>query len=74
MTIKEDASYASPISSAFYEYYSYINEVDEKLKADADKIQCIVSNNLVATFGSTQKPELWDYADNVDTIDFLLSL
>jgi len=76
-TIKEDASYASPISSAFYEYYTDINEVDEILKTDADKIQCIVSNNLVAnsiTFGSTQKPELWDYADNVDTIDFLLSL
>lgn len=76
-TIKEDTSYASPISSAFYEYYTDINEVDEKLKADADKIQCIVSNNLVANsiaFGSTQKPELWDYADNVDTIDFLLSL
>jgi len=76
-TIKEDASYASPISSAFYEYYTDINEVDEKLKTDADKIQCIVSNDLVSNsiaFGSTQKPELWDYADNVDTIDFLLSL
>lgn len=76
-TIKEDASYASPISSAFYEYYTDINEVDKKLKTDADKIQCIVSNDLVSNsiaFGSTQKPELWDYADNVDTIDFLLSL
>ena len=76
-TIKEDASYASPISSAFYEYYTDINEVDKKLKTDADKIQCIVSNDLVLNsiaFGSTQKPELWDYADNVDTIDFLLSL
>lgn len=76
-TIKEDTSYASPISSAFYEYYDDINEVQEKLKTDAHKIQCIVSNNLVEnsiSFGTTQKPQLWDYADNVDTMKFLLSL
>ena len=76
-TIKEDTSYASPISSAFYEYYDDLNEVLEKLKTDAHKIQCIVSNNLVENsiaFGTTQKPQLWDYADNVDTMKFLLSL
>lgn len=76
-TIKEDTSYASPISSAFYEYYDDLNEVQEKLKTDAHKIQCIVSNNLVENsiaFGTTQKPQLWDYADNVDTMKFLLSL
>ncbi|SFN07308.1 Acyl-CoA reductase (LuxC) [Paenimyroides ummariense] len=77
LTIKEDTSYTSPISSVFYEFYTDLNEVEERLKADTDKIQCIVSNNLVTNslpFGSTQKPELWDYADNVDTMKFLLSL
>ncbi len=77
LTIKEDTSYTSPISSVFYEFYTDLNEVEERLKTDTDKIQCIVSNNLVANslpFGSTQKPELWDYADNVDTMKFLLSL
>ena len=76
-TIKEDTSYASPISSAFYEYYDSLDEVQEKLTNDADKIQCVVSNNLVKNsipFGSTQNPQLWDYADNVDTMEFLLSL
>ena len=76
-TIKEDTSYASPISSAFYEYYEDIDEVQQKLAQDAEKIQCIVSNNLVKNsipFGTTQKPRLWDYADNVDTMKFLLSL
>lgn len=77
LTIKEDTSYTSPISSVFYEFYTDLNDVEERLKTDTDKIQCIVSNNLVANslpFGSTQKPELWDYADNVDTMKFLLSL
>lgn len=77
LTIKEDTSYTSPISSVFYEFYTDLNDVEERLKTDTDKIQCIVSNNLVANslpFGSTQKPELWNYADNVDTMKFLLSL
>ena len=77
MTIKEDTSYTSPISSVFYEFYDDVNAVKERLNIDKDKIQCIVSNQIIENslpFGSTQKPQLWEYADNVDTMDFLLSL
>ena len=77
LTIKEDLSYASPISSVFYEYYNDLEEVKSKLKLDEEKIQCIVSNNLIENtidFGQTQQPNLWDYADNVDTISFLLKV
>ena len=77
MTIKEDTSYTSPISSVFYEFYTDVNDVKDQLNADKDKIQCVVSNQITENslpFGSTQKPELWDYADNVDTMKFLLSL
>ena len=77
LTIKEDLSYASPISSVFYEYYDDFKKLKEKLDIEKDQIQCIVSNNLIKnsiSFGQTQKPKLWDYADNVDTISFLLKL
>lgn len=77
LTLKEDSSYASPISSVFYEYYDKLDEVEKKLESDGDKIQCIVSNNLIKnsiTFGQTQRPQLWDYADNVDTISFSLTI
>lgn len=76
LTLKEDASYASPISSVFYEYYDNLEELEKRLQTDSDQIQCIVSNNLTTdsiAFGETQKPQLWDYADNVDTITFLLT-
>ncbi|MFH7011147.1 acyl-CoA reductase [Flavobacterium sp. FlaQc-52] len=76
LTIKEDPSYASPISSVFYEFYDDIEELEKRLQADAEQIQCIVSNDLVKnsiSFGQTQNPQLWDYADNVDTITFLLT-
>ncbi len=77
LTLKEDTSYASPISSVFYEYYETIEEVKKQFKRDVDQIQCIVSNGLIEDsipFGKTQQPELWDYADNVDTLEFLLQI
>jgi hypothetical protein len=77
LTIKEDISHASPISSVFYEYYEDLNEVKERIQQDAEMIQCIVSNGSIENsvyFGNTQKPNLWDYADNVDTMQFLINL
>ncbi|RZJ54504.1 MAG: acyl-CoA reductase [Flavobacterium sp.] len=76
LTLKEDPSYASPISSVFYEFYENIEDLEKRLTADAEQIQCIVSNDLKENniaFGQTQNPQLWDYADNVDTITFLLT-
>ncbi|MFB9107595.1 acyl-CoA reductase [Flavobacterium gyeonganense] len=75
LTIKEDPSYASPISSIFYEFYENIEDLKSRLEAESEQIQCVVSNNLIKdsiSFGKTQTPQLWDYADNVDTISFLL--
>lgn len=77
LTLKEDQSYSSPISSVFYEFYDDLKTVSEKLTFDKDQIQCVVSNDLVTNsipFGKSQSPNLWDYADNVDTIKFLISV
>ncbi|EPR69756.1 hypothetical protein ADIWIN_4031 [Winogradskyella psychrotolerans RS-3] len=77
LMIKEDASYSSPIATLFYEKYNDIAELQHKLETDSDKIQCIVANGFTdneITFGETQNPQLWDYADNVDTVDFLLKI
>lgn len=70
--------YASPVAVIFYEYYKDIAALNKRFSDDASKIQCIVSsipgiNNRIP-FGKAQQPELWDYADNVDTIKFLLDL
>lgn len=77
LTIKEDTSYASPISSVFYEFYENSDDIKKQLEKDADQIQCIVSKNDIPNsidFGQTQKPNLWDYADNVDTLKFLIAI
>lgn len=77
MMIKEDKSYSSPIATLFYEYYNSKEELQQKLKTEADKIQCIVANAFTESeipFGETQNPQLWDYADDVDTVEFLLEI
>ncbi len=77
LTLKEDTRYASPISSVFYEYYEDIADLQKRFESESDQIQCVVSNNLIPNsirFGQTQQPKLWDYADNVDTLRFLISL
>ncbi len=77
LMIKEDQSYASPIATVFYEYYDDANQLKEKLVADNNHIQCIVSNGFIKNeiaFGDTQKPQLWDYADSIDSIEFLLAI
>jgi len=74
----EDVSIASPISVLNYEFYNNIGEIKNIIKVDTVKIQCVVANDAVfrdrVAFGESQQPELWDYADGVDTVEFLLNL
>lgn len=77
LVLKEDISYASPIATLFYEYYDSLDSVMLRIEHDTDRIQCVVGKNLpldTVSFGQTQQPQLWDYADGVDTMKFLLEL
>ncbi|NOR28422.1 MAG: acyl-CoA reductase [Lutibacter sp.] len=75
--LKEDESFASPIATLFYEHYDSFNNLTEKLAIEKDKIQCVACNENDVNFvklGQTQNPKLWDYADGIDTLDFLLNI
>ena len=75
--LKEDNSYASTIPTVFYEYYSSLSELRKKLNTYKIHIQCVVSNGFTEdeiAFGETQNPSLEDYANNLDTVAFLLNL
>lgn len=75
LLMKEDEGLFSPISVVFYEYYESLNQVEEKLNANQEKIQCIIGKEAnQIPFGKAQNPQLWDYADNVDTVKWLLNL
>jgi len=76
--LKEDQGLSSPIAVIYFEFYEHINRVKDFINLNSDLIQCIASNIKFSEkgvpLGKTQQPELWDYADNIDTIQFLLKL
>ena len=75
LMLKEDDQYASPIATLFYEFYDSLEELKIRLQNERDKLQCIVGDGIFVdgiSFGQTQKPSLTSYADNRDTVEFLL--
>jgi len=78
LILKEDEQLASPIGVLYYEFYKNVNQLQLKLEAEREKIQCIVSRpDLIdgaVPFGQAQSPSISDYADGVDTMEFLLNL
>lgn len=80
LLVKADDNFVSPLAVLFYEEYADISEIEEKLSLQDEQIQCVVSNIDLKInkdkigFGDSQNPKLWDYADNVNTIDFLQAL
>jgi hypothetical protein len=77
MLLKEDEGFSSPISVVMLERYTTLSEVQSKLTKQAEHIQAVVGDcgmeNELA-FGVAQTPTLWDYADGVDTLEFILGL
>jgi len=62
----------APISVLYYEFYSKSETPLDKM-ANQNELQCIIGKNHLP-FGKSQVPGLFDYADNVDTIQFLSQL
>lgn len=67
---------ASPMASLNYMQYSNKEDIEKKLSVFKSSLQCIISKKSVKGFnvvtpGKSQIPSLTDYADNIDTMDFL---
>ena len=71
--MKEEDSLFSPLSMIYYQFYTKNSSIESYINNNFSRIQCIVSNNHIP-FGFAQKPSLSDYADNLDIIDFLISI
>ena len=79
LLLKEDKSFTSSIGTVNFEVYTDINTVKDSLKLQDENIQCVVSNisdihTRQVGFGQAQTPQLTDYADGVDTLQFLKTL
>lgn len=77
LLFREDSAFSSPISVLHYSRYDSMETLKEELKGSVGEIQSLVSNLGLAghvPFGEAQEPALDDYADGVDTLEFLLGL
>ena len=81
--LKESTQIASPVATLYYERYENREELLGKLEGNKENIQCVVASKsqvsssislALVESGKSQSPELWDYADGIDTMDFLLRL
>ena len=72
--LRENQAISSPIGTGNYEFYEGLEQLKKHLLDQQENIQCIVSNADIEgaiPFGQAQNPNLWDYADGVDTLEFL---
>jgi hypothetical protein len=76
LILREEKQIASPVSVVHYERYHSLNNLIQELEIHSHEIQCVVSSSgqvsSAIPFGKAQFPELHDYADGIDTMEFLL--
>lgn len=81
LLLKPAVSLTSPLAVMHFEEYSSTNHLEELINESASTIQCVVADisnaahlNLrapIVPFGQSQYPGLEDYADGINTLDFL---
>lgn len=75
LLLKQNESISSTVGVVHYQEYSKIEDVINYIQAHRDEIQCVVANSKIVPdsipFGKSQNPAVDEYADGVDTIEFL---
>lgn len=71
--VKESPDLHSPVGVLYYQYYNSEKELNDYLNLINDDLQCIVGENNIP-FGYSQQPVITDFADNVNTLEFLVNL
>lgn len=73
LMLRESKDLYSPVGALFYQFYENEKEVKSYLDENKHHIQCVVGKDFIP-FGNSQRPVISDFADNINTIDFLVHL
>ncbi|MEW6773099.1 MAG: acyl-CoA reductase [Bacteroidota bacterium] len=73
LILKETTALHAPVANLFYERYKHIEDVHQFIQQHKDEIQCVVGKNFVP-FGKAQFPDILEFADGINTKEFLMSL
>lgn len=75
MMIKDDKGLFSPVSVLYYQEFESEKYLKQYLEENKENIQCIVGKApSYIPFGYSQQPVITEYADGVNTLDFLVNL
>jgi hypothetical protein len=75
LMIKEDKGLFSPVSVLYYQEFNSETEAGQYLSDNTENLQCIVGKGAgKVPFGYSQQPVITEYADGVNTLDFLVNL
>ena len=69
--LREHPALKPPVGVIHYSRYSEIAEVEARLQEESANIQVRMGSGQSLSFGQSQSPELWDFADGLDTFTFL---
>lgn len=75
--LREASEITAPIACVHYEFYHDLRLLKKELNSNSNQIQCLVSKLPIygaISFGNAQQPQPKDYADGIDTLDFLTQL
>jgi hypothetical protein len=70
----------SPLAVLYHQSYVNLDDVEQQINAAESSLQVVVSHvklNIkvaLVNFGETQNPKIYDYADGIDTMKFLVNL
>lgn len=73
LLLREHEQLSTPVSVLHYSAYATAEELQRVLSGNAEALQCVVGGGHLS-FGTAQHPSLSDYADSIDTMQFLLDL
>lgn len=73
LILRQSEEIFTPISVLHYQSFAKPSDQLDYLKSHKDQLQCVVGKGFVP-FGCSQRPVISEFADGVDTLDFLLHL
>ncbi len=73
LMIKQSEQLYSPVGTLYYENYADESQIEAYLSQNKENLQCVIGKNRLP-FGYSQRPVITDFADNVNTLNFLLTL
>jgi hypothetical protein len=75
MILREEKKLGSQVSVLHYEFYESETRLVEEIHSLSENIQCLVGKSIPTlnpiAFGQAQSPQLSDFADKVNTLEFL---